>query len=194
MFNCGDQLLVPPSDRQGWGDRDRDRDKISQDRDWTGTRTPEEPGPGYYPWLEHRSRAFCKESKLCYSRWAKVGKPRQGPLLEDKLRSHALFQHAVRRVKRCEKLIQAKGLFNAAMAGDVNLFKEMRKIKSGVGQMDEMAETVDSNTGEKEIADTFTAIFKTLYNSSENNAEMDDIQRKVKELVATKHSEAEVGR
>ena len=58
--------------------------------------------------------------------------------------------------------------------------------------MDEMDETVDGNTGEKEIADTFTAIFKTLYNSLESNEKMDDIQRKVKELVATKDSEAEV--
>ena len=133
---------------------------------------------------------FCQASKLAYSQWAEAGKPRNGPLLADKLRSHALFRHAVRRVKRCEKLSKAKGLFNAAMAGDVNLFKEMKKIKSGGGQMEEMAETVDGSTGEEEIADTFATIFNTLYNSSESNAEMGEIQRKLKELVATKDSAA----
>ena len=40
------------------------------------------------------------------------------------------------------------------MAGDVELFKEMRSVKSGKGQMDELAETVESVTGEQEVADT----------------------------------------
>ena len=65
---------------------------------------------------------FRLESKACYARWFEEGKPRQGPVHEAKLRSHVLFRHAVRRVKRSEKLRQAEGLFNAAIEGDINLF------------------------------------------------------------------------
>ena len=33
-------------------------DTVDRDRDWTGTRRPEGPGPGYNPRLEHRSQAL----------------------------------------------------------------------------------------------------------------------------------------
>ena len=156
----------------GPGHRDRDRDILPG---WT---TEVEP--------------FCKASKLAYKRWTDAGKPRNGPLLADKLRSHALFRHAVKRVKRCDKLSKAKGLFNAAMSGDLDLFKEMKRVKSGGGQMEEMADTVDGSTGEEEIAGTFAKIFNTLYNSSESNAEMEEIQRKLQELVRVEDSVGEV--
>ena len=166
VFNCGTSYSCLPLTGKAGGtgtgsgpglrDQNRDRNII----------------PGWSTEVE----PYCKESKLCYSRWVEAGKPRNGPLLADKLRSHALFRHTVRRVKRCEKLSKAKGLFNAAMAGYVNLFKEMKKIKSGAVQMEEMAETVDGSTGEKEIVDMLTEIFKTLFNSSDSNVEIDDLQ------------------
>ena len=34
------------------------------DRDWSGTRTPEGPGPVYYPRLEHRGRAFLQGEQI----------------------------------------------------------------------------------------------------------------------------------
>ena len=108
------------------------------------------------------------ESNACYARWMTAGKPRQEALPEAKQRSHDLFRHMVRRVKRSEKLHQAQGLFGAAMEGDIKLLREMRRFKTGKGQMKEMAETVDGITGEPGIADSFATIFKTLYNSSES--------------------------
>ena len=38
--------------------------------------------------------------------------------------------------------------------------------------------------------DTFAEIFRTLYNSSESNTEMDELQNKLKELVATEYRRA----
>ena len=86
---------------------------------------------------------FRQESNTCYTRWLNAGKPRQGVLQEAKLLSHAFFKHAVCRVQRQQKLHQAQGLFGVAMAGDVSLFKEMRRIKTGEGQMEDMADTMD---------------------------------------------------
>ena len=65
------------------------------------------------------------QSNYCYRAWLASGKPSQGETPEAKLRSHAQFCHAVRRVKRASKLHQAQGLFEAAMAGDIELIKEM---------------------------------------------------------------------
>ena len=137
---------------------------------------------------------FRQSSIACYQAWLVAGKPRQGEEQEARLRSHALFRHAVRRVKRAAKLNQAKGLFGAAMAGDLELFKEMRRVKSGKGQMEEMAETVDGVTGEQGIADTFAGIFGDLYNSSGSKVEMEGLQRRLRGLVQTEGSRTEVNK
>ena len=65
-------------------------------------------------------------------------------------------------MKRNEKLREAQGLVGAVMEGDIKLFKEIKGIKTGKGQMKEMAESVDGITGEQGIADTFANIFNTL--------------------------------
>ena len=137
---------------------------------------------------------FRLESNTCYRAWLVAGKPRQGEKHAARLRSHALFRHAVRRVKRAEKLHQAKGLFGAAMEGDLQLFKEMRRVRSGKGQMEEMSETVDGVTGEQGVADAFAGIFSTLYNSSGSKEEMEELQNSIKGLVQTEESAMEVNK
>ena len=69
-------------------------------------------------------------------------------------------------MKRASKLHQAQGLFAAAMAGDIELMKEMRRVKSGKGKIDEITDTVDGVTGDNEVADKFREIYSTLYNSA----------------------------
>ena len=98
---------------------------------------------------------FRLASNTCYRAWLVAGKPRHGEAQEAKQRSHAQYRYAVRRVKRASKLYQARGLFGAAMAGDMELMKELRRIKSGKGEIDELPETVDGVTGEREVADQF---------------------------------------
>ena len=73
---------------------------------------------------------FRLASNSCYRAWLAAGKPRQGEEHEARLRSHAQYRHAVRRVKRASKHYQARGLFGAAMAGDMELMKELREADS----------------------------------------------------------------
>ena len=119
------------------------------------------------------------ESNFCYRVLLGAGTPRQGVEHEARLRSHAQYQHAVRRLKRSANLHQAQGLFNAAMAGDIKLVKEMRRAKSGKGQMDELAKTVDGVSGEQGVADTFANIFNNLYNSSGSKQGMTELQDRI---------------
>ena len=137
---------------------------------------------------------FRIRSNACYRAWLAVGKPRQGEVHEAKLHSHAQFRHAVRRVKRAGKLHQARGLFDAAMAGDLELMKELRRVKSGKGQMDELAESVDGVSGEHEIADRFAEIYKALYNSAGSQEGMAALQDKIRDLLGTEDSQAEISR
>ena len=63
---------------------------------------------------------FRLNSNAAYRSWLAAGKPRQGHFHQ--------FRHAVGRVKRAAQLHQAQGLFEAAMAGDLALMRQMKRI------------------------------------------------------------------
>ena len=88
-----------------------------------------------------------------------------------------MFRHGVLRVKRSEKLRQAEGLFNAAMEGNINLFKEMRRVRR-----------LKSWRRPWTVAPART----TLYNSAESSEEMVELQKKIQEIVESEDSETEV--
>ena len=87
-------------------------------------------------------------------------------------------------MKRQAKHHEAQGLFNAALSGDVCLLKEMKRVTTGKGQMDELTEELDGVTGEQEIVNKFKEVYKSLYNDSESKESMNVIKSKIEELSA----------
>ena len=132
------------------------------------------------------------QSNAAYRVWLAAGKPRHGDIFQAKLHHHAQFRYAIRRVRRASKFHQAQGLFAAAMNGDIELMKEMRRVKSGKGEMEELAETVDGATGQENVANQFKQVFDSLYNSADSKAEMEVLQKKIRELIGKENSRAEV--
>ena len=61
----------------------------------------------------------------------------------DKLRSYSIYHQAVRRVKGNGKKHEAENLLEATLHGDLNLLKEIKKIKNLGWLMDELLECVD---------------------------------------------------
>ena len=135
---------------------------------------------------------FRQRSIYCYRAWRAGGKPSHGDLHRAKLESHAQFRYAVRRVKRSDKLQQAKGLFEVAMAGDVALMKEMRRVQTGKGVLDELTDNVDGASGQQEVADKFGEVYSALYNSAGSQEEMVRLQERIRGLIGTEDSRAEV--
>ena len=153
-----------------------------------GTKGAREIIPGCSTEVEpHR-----KVANTCYTAWVASGKPRQGPIFEAKLKSHARFRYAVRKVKRAKDLHKAQGLYEAAMSGDIELMKELRRVKTGKGEADELAETVDGVTGEREIANTFSKVYG--YNSAGSKEEMEALQAKVQGLIGEENSLAQIAK
>ena len=130
----------------------------------------------------------------CHRAWLAAGKPRQGEVHTARLQSHAQFRYAVRRVKRASKLHRARGLFGAAMVGDIELMKEMKRLRTGKGPMEELADTVDGVTGENEVAGKFKEVYEALYNSSSSVNEMTTIKMKIQELIQVEDNEHEVSK
>ena len=139
-----------------------------------GDRPQQEVIPGWSAEVE----PYWLEATSCHRAWLAAGKPRQGEAHEARLRSHAQFRCAVRRVKRASKLQQARGLFGAAMSGDIELMKEMKRLKTGNGPMEELTDTVDGVTGGHEVAGKFREVYEALYNSSPSDPEMTNLKVK----------------
>ena len=81
---------------------------------------------------------YRQASNVAYRTWIAHGKPRQGPVHKSKLATHAQYKYAVRRVKRASELYNARGLFAAAMEGDCQLLKEMKRVRTGKKEAEEL--------------------------------------------------------
>ena len=83
-------------------------------------------------------------------------------------------------------------VYMAAMAGDMELMKELRRLKSGKGDMDELQETVYGVTGDREVAEQFAKVYHNLYTSAESTQGMDELEEKIRRLIQTEDSKHEV--
>ena len=115
-------------------------------------------------WSQH-VEPYRQASNAAYRSWIAHGKPRQGPVHKLKLVSHAQYKYAVRRVKRASELHNARGLFAAAMEGDCQLLKEMKRVRTGKKEAEELTNTVDGVTGSDNVANKFKEVFEALFNS-----------------------------
>ena len=113
-------------------------------------------------------------------------------MFERKRQSHNQFRYAVRRIKRNQKLQEAKGLFSAAMSGDIDLMKEMRRVTVGKDHCDEYTEELDGVLGENDVLDKFKEVYESLYNSSGCENGMRTLEEKVSALLKSQNSVAEI--
>ena len=93
------------------------------------------------------------------------------------------YHYAVRRTKRQGKQIKAVKLFEASLSGDLDLLKEMKNIKCGKKGSAELPENVAGADGESEIVEKFREVYQALYNSAGSQEEMEEIKRKVSEML-----------
>ena len=78
------------------------------------------------------------------------------------------------------------------MSGDIELMKEMKRLKTGNGPMEELTDTVDGVTGDHEVAGKFREVYEALYNSSPSDPEMTNLKVKIQMLIQTEASEYEI--
>ena len=155
-----------------------------------GGRREREIIPGWSTEVE----PYRQRSKYCYRAWLVGGKPSHGQLHQEKLAAHAQFRYAVRRVRRASDLHQAKGLYQAAMDGDMALLREMKRLQSGKGELDNLPDMVDGVSGLQEVANEFKKVHEALYNSAGSEDKMAELQLKIRGQIQTEDSTAEVAK
>ena len=119
------------------------------------------------------------ESVHWHKLWLELGRPSTGPVHDAMVKSRTRYHHSIRRIKRQEQEIRSKRLLEAAMQGDMNLLKEMKKVRSKGN--DELPTTVEGAESEEAIANKFKEVYEAVYNSAQTDTE--SLKEKFKELI-----------
>ena len=155
-----------------------------------GVKSNKEVMPGWSMQVE----PFRRASNAAYRHWTAVGKPRQGPAHKAKLTAHAQYKYAVRRVKRASDLHNARGLFEAAMEGDCQLLREMKRVKTGRKEAEELTNTVDGVTGSENVANKFKEVFEALFNCVDDKPDLDSVEQRIQKLLLEEDNIKEVNK
>ena len=115
-----------------------------------------------------------------HRQWQELGRPSTGPVHMAMVRSRTQYHHSIRRIRRKEQELRSRKLLEAAMAGDINLLKEMKKVR-GKGAENDLPETVEGAENEDSIAEKFKEVYEALYNSAETTTET--LKTKIKAMV-----------
>ena len=114
----------------------------------------------------------------------KEKRPNVGWLHDTMTKWKRQYHYAVRRAKGKSSHVRAVKLFEAAMAGDMDLLLEMKKIRNGgCGKKNELPDNVANADGEEEIVDKFREVYAALYSSAGSEADMVSLKEKVKHLI-----------
>ena len=147
---------------------------------------------GPIPGWNNECRELRLQSRYTYRAWVAAGKPNQGEIHTAKLRAHSVYIQAIRRIKRNQKRYEAEALLEASLKGDLDLFREMKRVRTGKNTMEELPDEVESAKGEDEIAEKFKEVYENLYNSSESEVEMGELEEKIRKIIESSCSEPEV--
>ena len=81
-------------------------------------------------WNEH-VKPFSNDSKFWYSLWLSQGKPTSGYIFEHMKYSKHQYKYAVRRLKKCNNIIQNDKFLTGILQEGRNIFDEIRRLRGG---------------------------------------------------------------
>ena len=113
---------------------------------------------GGLPGWSREVEPYRVESTRCHKLWQEHGRPSTGHVHQAMVKSRTQYHHAIRRIKRQEQQIRSKNLLDAAMAGDLNLLKEMKKVRNN--GTDDLPNSVEGAETEDAIAEKFREVYE----------------------------------
>ena len=127
---------------------------------------------------------FRKEAQYWHGVWVKEKTPSKGWLHDTMIKWKRQYHYAVRRAKCKSDQTRAERLFEASMKGDVDLMREMKKIRNGGGgHKNDLPDNVANADGEEEIVDKFREVYSALYSSAGSESDMQSLRQKIQMMI-----------
>ena len=124
-----------------------------------------------------------QDSLFWHSMWQQSGKPNRGQVFEVMKFVRNKYHYGVRKAKQLADSIRAQNLFEQASAGDINLLKEMKRIKGDKKQKAAVPDHIESANGVQEISELFKAVYEDLFNSAESVQAMQAIKFQLHSMI-----------
>ena len=115
--------------------------------------------------------------------WLGADKPNTGQLFLLMQWSRNKYHYAIRKLKKQADTIRAEILIEASEEGEINLLKEMKKIKGCKSKGQTMPEEIDGETDPDNILAKFKEVYENLYNSAETSDAMSVIKEKLNLMI-----------
>ena len=136
----------------------------------------DKPLKGVVPGWSEYVKPYAEENKFWSSVWRSAGKPRHGPYYDIMKKAKNQYSYAVRRLKRCNDIIQNDKFLDSISSGSTNIFDEIRKYR---GSQINLSSRIDEHVGSANIAGHFASIYSKLYNRVDNSKSLDLIANKI---------------
>ena len=86
------------------------------------------------------------------------------------------YKYAIRRLKKCNDIIQREKFIEGLLSPSGNIFKEIKRFR---GKVNTVSSNIDGITGSQNIANVFAEKYQKLYNDVKNNDELATIEETI---------------
>ena len=124
-----------------------------------------------------------QDSLFWHAMWQQSGKPNRGQLYEVMKFVRNKYHYAVHKTKKIASSIRAQRLLEQSQSGDVDLLKEMKRVKGSKKQTSACPDNVDDAHGAEAVSELFKTVYEDLYNSAESVDAMNDIKAKLRTMI-----------
>ena len=127
---------------------------------------------------------FKQDALFWHSVWKSAGSPSTGVLRDIMARTRNKYHYSIRKVKKESDDIRANKLLEAATTSDIELLKEMKKIRGSSKSGQTVPDSVDGVSGHEEIVDKFKEVYQELYNSAPTVDSMTNIKNTINNTIS----------
>ena len=122
-------------------------------------------------------KPYAEENKFWSKSWHDAGRPKCGPLYDGMKHARSQYSYAVRRLKRCNDIIQNDKLLESLNNNTcTNIFNEIRKLR---GSQKSVSCRIDDKVDAQEISNHFAGIYSDLFNNVRNGDKLNQISNRI---------------
>ena len=136
------------------------------------------------PGWKQQVEPFRQDSLFWHSVWLSADKPNTGHIYKLMCWSRNKYHYAIRKLSKQADTIKAENLLEASEQSEMDLLREMKRIKGSKGQSQTLPDEVDGETEADNILEKFKEVYEELYNSADTSPAMMTIKERLNNLIS----------
>ena len=136
------------------------------------------------PGWNENVRPLKQESLFWHATWVSAKRPKSGGVFEKMKETRNKYHYAVKAAKRELDRQKSEALGAAAMLGDKEIFKEMKKhLFSKKGGNQDCPDSLEGKVTHDDILEKFRECYSALYNRADRSVEMEEVNSHIEDII-----------